>query len=113
MGLGRARSAHRRSLVSSGNLMTATTPIAPDLSHIFNDDLLTAERDRQFARDQFPNISHVLDHPSLREAFARYEAQANYARGLVRLGGFLTIAMSSLTLVSLAIWPLFPVSTAL
>ncbi len=84
------------------------SPETPNLAHVFNDDLLMGENDPQFAKEQFPNITHVLDHPSLRDEFAKHDMAANEARERVRLFGFTTIVASAVALAALATQPLWP-----
>lgn len=76
--------------------------------HVFNDDLLMNETDLAYARLQFPKIIHVLDHPQLREKFAKYEKEANKARDCVRALGFAAVILATLALLVVAIKPIWP-----
>src|SRR5690242_19750570 len=70
---------------------------APKLERIFNNDLLMndasarGKTDLEKAKEQFPEIAHVLDCPALREKFAAYEKKANQAREHVRTFGFAAV----------------------
>ncbi|MGE0047103.1 MAG: hypothetical protein AB7J28_02385 [Hyphomonadaceae bacterium] len=70
--------------------------------HVFNDDLLTGERDREKAKRAFPNIYFALDHPELRAMFDPLDAEANREKLLGRYAGFIAImlALASLLLVA-------------
>jgi hypothetical protein len=83
------------------------TMAAPDV-HIFNDDLLLHKGDQDFAQTRFPRIRHVLDNPSLKQEFVKYEWAANKAREWVRILGFIAVAASTVALISLATRPLWP-----
>ena len=83
-------------------------PETPNLEQVFNDDLLMGENDPQFAQEQFPKISHVLDDLSLKKEFKKYDVAANEARERVRLFGFTTIGASAVALVALTTQPVWP-----
>jgi hypothetical protein len=80
-------------------------PEDPELEHRFNDDLLIGDADREDARKLFPGIYHVLDHPELREEFARYDGMANRAKTWVQRLGLAAIGLATLALLSSAIVP--------
>ncbi len=70
-----------------------------------NDDLLNNEGDLAYAKQQFPRVFPLLDHPELREQFSVFEATANKARGVVRLLGFMAVVCGALALLSTAAEP--------
>ncbi len=74
---------------------------------VFNDDLLTNPGDLEYAKSQFPEAFHLLDHPELRNTFATYEKEANKARAWVRWLGFLAVAFGTIALLSGATEPLW------
>ena len=74
---------------------------------IFNDDLLTNSGDLKNAKDQFPEVFPLLDHPELRSVFAEYEKLANKARAWVRWLGLLAVAFGTIALLSAATEPLW------
>jgi len=82
------------------------TTAAPVLEHRFNDDLLISEDDQRLAREAYPEIYHVLDHPELREAFLQYDAVANKAKLWVHRVGLLAVALATTALLSSALTPL-------
>lgn len=90
--------------------MPQATP-GPEEEHVFNDDLLMHRKDSEFTRRRFPRIMHVLDNPSLRAEFAKYEKVANEAREQVRVRGFIAVVASTVALVALATRPLWPHSS--
>jgi hypothetical protein len=67
--------------------------------HKFNDDLLLAREDRDLAARKYPAISHVLDHPELRQLFAVYDVPANLAKRRARKAGLLAIGLVWFALV--------------
>jgi hypothetical protein len=81
--------------------------VAPERDEIFNDDLLMTEEALAYATAQFPQIIHVLDHPQLRDMFAKYEKQANHARDVMRRLGFTTVVFALLALLSVATHPIW------
>jgi hypothetical protein len=74
---------------------------------VFNDDLLTNPGDLEYAKSQFPEAFHLLDHPDLRSTFATYEKAANKARAWVRWLGFLAVTSGMIALLSAATEPLW------
>ena len=74
-------------------------------SRKFNDDLLNSEGDLAYAKEQFPRVFPLLDHPELREQFRVFEAAANKARGIVRLLGVMSVACGAVALLSTAAEP--------
>jgi hypothetical protein len=94
---------------------------APVLEHRFNDDLLISDKDQRLARQQYPDIYHVLDHPELREQFLRYDGTANRAKRWVHRLGLAAVVLAGVALLGSALTPVlhqFPhlpgwVSTAL
>jgi hypothetical protein len=82
--------------------------------HIFNDDLLINEKkdrgmtDLEWAREQFPEIIHLLDYPRLREKFKVYEDEANYCRDWVRRLGFGAVISATIALLAVATEPVWP-----
>jgi hypothetical protein len=79
---------------------------APVLEHRFNDDMLISEHDQQLARNEYPEIYHVLDHPELREQFQRYDGMANKAKLGVHRIGLLAVLLAALALLGSALTPL-------
>jgi hypothetical protein len=75
---------------------------------VFNDDLLATPHDVEFARSQFPEIFHLLNHERLRGMFAQFEVEANTARDRVRMFGLATVLFATLALVAVATQPLWP-----
>jgi hypothetical protein len=73
----------------------------------FNDDLLINDGDLQYAKEQFPEVFHLLDHPELREKFRAYETTANKARGYVHILGLLAVVCATVALMSIAVGPFF------
>jgi hypothetical protein len=67
--------------------------------HKFNDDLLLAREDRDLAARKYPAISHVLDHPELRQLFAVYDGPANRAKRRARTAGLWAIGLVWIALV--------------
>src|SRR4051812_30592584 len=63
-------------------MATATAP-GTAREHRFNDDLLASTADQDVIKRLYPDLFHVLDHPELREAFARYNERANKAKSRV------------------------------
>src|ERR1017187_9454082 len=91
--------------ISIPNFNTPSMPLAG--GRVFNDDLLTNPGDLEYAKDQFPEVFHLLDHPELRSTFAKYEQMANKARTWVRWLGLLAVAFGTIALLSAAIEPLW------
>ncbi len=77
------------------------------IERVFNDDLLINSGDLQYAKDQFPEVIHLLDHPEMRSTFTRYERMANKARVWVRSLGLLAVASGTIALLSAATDPLW------
>ena len=82
--------------------------VGPTHEHVFNDDLLMNDNDLKFARSQFPEIVHVLDHERLRTIFAQYDAEANTARDRVRTLGLGAVLFAMLALLTVATQPAWP-----
>lgn len=80
-------------------------PAAPPTRRVFNDDLLNNEGDLEYAKEQFPRVFQLLDHPELREQFRVFEAAANRARGIVRFLGLMAVACGAVALLSTAAEP--------
>jgi hypothetical protein len=68
--------------------------------HKFNDDLLLAEEDREWARTHFAGLYHALDHPELREIFARYDVPSKADKSRSRTLGLLAIGMLAVALLA-------------
>jgi hypothetical protein len=102
--------------MSSDSQHPARSELSPIPAHerVFNNDLLMnddskrGKTDLQKAREQFPEIIHVLDCPSLRERFATYEKEANKARGRVRALGFAAVLSVTAALIAVATKPIWP-----
>jgi hypothetical protein len=69
-----------------------------DLEPKFNDDLLTNPGDLRRAKQLYPDILHVLDHPELRSLFTSYDRPANQAKKWSRRLGFTAIAFGACSL---------------
>jgi hypothetical protein len=69
---------------------------------IFNDDLLVNEGDVRHAKQQFPEVFEILDHPELREEFRKYDRTANRARLFVRWIGISAVISAAVALLSTA-----------
>jgi hypothetical protein len=76
-------------------------------SHRFNDDLLINRGDLDRAQMAFPHVAHVLDHPSLRDEFRRFDVPANAAKKRGRVAGLLAIGMGAVSLVIAAATPMY------
>jgi hypothetical protein len=76
------------------------------LGHKFNDDIALADDDLDFLREQFPEILHVLDHPDLREEFAKHEKVANTSKRKVHKVGLLAIVFAGVVLLGAAAKPI-------
>jgi hypothetical protein len=90
--------------------------------HKFNDDLLMNEEedrgktDLEWAREMFPTVIHVLDHPRLRAKFAEYEEKANRGRDWVfRLGSAAVISVTAelMVITTGPVWPQAPATRTL
>jgi hypothetical protein len=75
---------------------------------LMNDDSVRKKTDLQKAKEQFPEIIHVLDCPALREKFAAYEKEANKARERVRALGFAAVLSVTAALIAVATKPIWP-----
>ena len=75
---------------------------------LINDDSARGKTDLQKAKEQFPEIVHVLDCPALREKFAVYEKEANKARQRVRALGFAAVLSVTVALIAVATKPIWP-----
>jgi hypothetical protein len=65
----------------------------------FNDDLLLGKKDRELAERRYPTILHILDNPSLRRYFEKFDAPANRAKRSSRRAGFLAIVLAGVALM--------------
>src|SRR5882672_8974630 len=78
-------------------------------SQQFNDDLCSGARDRELARNIFPEVLHVIDFPELRELFLSYDIPANLAKRSRSLIGFLAIGLGAVALFGASVaqdnWP--------
>ena len=75
---------------------------------LMNDDSARGKTDLQKAKEQFPEIIHVLDCPALREKFTAYEKEANKARQRVRALGFAAVLSVMVALIAVATKPIWP-----
>lgn len=80
--------------------------VDPALDHKYNDDLLAGPDDQATAKILFPQVFHVLDHPELRDEFAKYNALSNRAKRFVHRLGLFAIALAALALLSSAFTPI-------
>ena len=80
-------------------------PRGAQFGRVFNDDLLMSKGDLQYAKEQFQEVFHVLDHPELRHKFKEYEAAANRAHGWVHGLGFTAVVCGTAALLSTATEP--------
>jgi hypothetical protein len=76
-----------------------STIYAPIGEHIFNDDLLSNERDLEHAEVQFPTVIHILDDSALRECFQHFNKLAMAAKAKGRRLGSLAIALGALAII--------------
>ena len=90
------------------------TSVSTTREHIFNDDLLMNNKkdrgktDREWAKEQFPEIFHLLDYERLQKTFSEYDAEANHARDWVRRLGFAAVVSATLALLALVTEPIWP-----
>lgn len=73
----------------------------------FNDDLLMTEADEQAAAQMYPRVAYALNHPALREWFAKLDATANLAKRRSRIFGVSAVALVTLALFIAAGEPLY------
>lgn len=73
--------------------MTTTGARAGD-GHVYNDDLLLSESERQQAESEFSSIYHVLDDPDLRDSFKRIDERANNTKRKAQRAGFWAVIMT-------------------
>jgi hypothetical protein len=66
----------------------------------FNDDLLLGKKDRETAERRYPTILHILDNPSLRSYFEKFDPPANHAKQSSRRAGCLAIFLAALALMA-------------
>jgi hypothetical protein len=87
----------------------ATTAAArsPDMEHQFNGDMLASAEDQQLAREEYPEIFHILDHPALREEFLWYDEVANTAKLWVHRVGLASVVLAAVALLGSALTPVF------
>ncbi len=78
----------------------------PILEHQFNGDLLISKTDQDLAKKVYPDIYHVLEHPSLREEFLKYDGAASRAKWRVHTIGLGAIVLAVAALLGSAIAPL-------
>src|SRR6266404_2370226 len=78
-------------------------------SQQFNDDLCSGARDRELARDIFPEVLHIFDFPELRELFLSHDIPANLAKRRRSLFGFVAIGLGAVALFGASVaqdnWP--------
>jgi hypothetical protein len=77
------------------------------MEHQFNGDMLASTEDQQLAREEYPEIFHVLDHPALRGEFLRYDSVANTAKVLVHRVGLAAVVLAAVALFGSALTPVF------
>lgn len=78
-----------------------------DREHKFNDDLLTADRDRTLAAKLFPELMHVLDFPELRRLFVSHDLRTNRAKRQRRRAGIAAILLGVAALLGASAEPLY------
>lgn len=78
----------------------------PTLEHQFNGDLLISEHDQKLAEKQYSEIYHVLDHPTLRDEFQKYDKLANGSKPWVQIVGLVAVFLAAVALIGSAITPL-------
>jgi len=66
----------------------------------FNDDLLLGKKDRETAERRYPTILHILDNPSLRSYFEKFDPPANHAKQSSRRAGCLAIFLAAVALMA-------------
>jgi hypothetical protein len=96
-----------RPLVGGDNpgMATAAAAPSPDMEHQFNGDMLASEQDQQLARDEYPEIYHILNHPELRKAFLDYDRIANTSKLYVHRIGLAAVVLAALALLGSALTP--------
>src|SRR5689334_15899450 len=75
--------------------------------HRFNNDLLMNPGDLDRAETAFPKMAHVLSHPTLQDAFRRFDLPANAAKKTGRIAGLLAIGMGAVALAIAAATPVY------
>ena len=75
--------------------------------HRYNDDLLVNPGDLDRAQKAFPSVTHVLDHPALRDEFQRFDLPANAAKKRSRVAGLLAIGAGAVSLALAAATPAY------
>lgn len=86
-------------------MATATAGKPPDMEHQFNGDMLASAEDQQLAREEYPEIFHVLDHRALRDEFLRYDKVANRAKLWVHRVGLAAVVLAAVALLGSALTP--------
>jgi len=86
-------------------MATASVATAPNMEHQFNGDMLASKEDQQLAREEYPEIIHVLDHPKLRDEFLRYDKVANTAKLWVHRVGLAAVLLAAVALLGSALTP--------
>src|SRR5258708_18323452 len=74
-------------------------------SQQFNDDLCSGARDRELARNIFPEVLHIIDFPELRELFLSHDIPANLAKRRRSLIGFVAIGLGAVALFGASVAP--------
>ncbi len=72
----------------------------------FNDELLLNAEDRDIAAKSFADVYFALDHPALREHFAKLDADSRSAKARSRLIGQLALSFAVLSLLAFPLEPL-------
>jgi hypothetical protein len=78
----------------------------PVFEHKYNDDLLAHAEDQEAARQLYPAVFHVLDHPKLREEFSRYNELSNRSKRRVHRIGLIAVVLAAMALFSSAATPI-------
>ena len=93
----------------AGNHGMATVGAARplDMEHQFNGDMFASTEDQELAREEYPDVFHVLDHPALWDEFLRYDKVANTAKLWVHRVGLAAVVLAAVALFGSALTPVF------
>ena len=78
-----------------------------DMEHQFNGDMFASTEDQELAREEYPDVFHVLDHPALWDEFLRYDKVANTAKLWVHRVGLAAVVLAAVALFGSALTPVF------
>ncbi len=90
--------------------MRKDTDYGPD-GHRYNDDLLLAEAARKRAREEFRDVFHVINHPSMQDRFRDVNTLANQSKQASQIAGIYAVLLAFVALSCAATesaWAHFP-----